>query len=59
MLSLEVHPSTYTTETQQAFDELKRLFSSPPTLLHPDTERPFGDEMDADVGVSTILSQVS
>ncbi|CAM4463975.1 unnamed protein product [Leuciscus chuanchicus] len=45
---------------QDAFDRLKRLFTSAPILVTPDPERQFIVEVDAsDVGVGAILSQRS
>ncbi len=51
---------TWSEVAQNAFDHLKRLFSSAPILITPDTTRQFIVEVDAsDVGVGAILSQRS
>lgn len=43
---------------QQAFDQLKRLFSSAPVLIQADLTQPFVVEVDAsDSGVGAVLSQ--
>ncbi|KAL0149625.1 hypothetical protein M9458_055152 [Cirrhinus mrigala] len=45
---------------QEAFDKLKKLFSSTPILITPDTTRQFIVEVDAsNVGVGAVLSQRS
>ncbi|KAI2647590.1 Transposon Tf2-6 polyprotein [Labeo rohita] len=45
---------------QEAFDKLKKLFSSAPILITPDTTRQFIVEVDAsNVGVGAVLSQRS
>ncbi|KAI2649346.1 Transposon Tf2-9 polyprotein [Labeo rohita] len=45
---------------QEAFDKLKKLFSSAPILITPDTTRQFIVEVDASsVGVGAVLSQRS
>ncbi len=51
---------TWSEVAQNAFDHLKRLFTSAPILITPDPTRQFIVEVDAsDVGVGAILSQRS
>ncbi len=51
---------TWSEVAQNAFDHLKRLFTSAPILITPDPTRKFIVEVDAsDVGVGAILSQRS
>ncbi len=51
---------TWSEVAQNAFDHLKRLFTSAPILINPDPTRQFIVEVDAsDVGVGAILSQRS
>ncbi|KAG1930727.1 retrotransposable element [Pimephales promelas] len=48
----------WNTEAQQAFQELKKRFTTAPILRHPDPERQFIVEVDAsNTGVGAILSQ--
>lgn len=48
----------WTEKANQAFNKLKRLFTSAPILTLPDPELPFVVEVDAsDVGVGAVLSQ--
>lgn len=48
----------WSTESRQAFNRLKTLFTSAPILRHPDPERQFIVEVDAsNTGVGAILSQ--
>ncbi len=49
---------SWSTESHQAFDELRTLFTSAPILRHPDPERKFIVEVDAsNTGVGAILLQ--
>ncbi len=49
---------SWSTESRQAFDELKTRFTSAPILRHPDPERQFIMEVDtSNTGVGAILSQ--
>ncbi|KAG1953648.1 hypothetical protein F2P79_009189 [Pimephales promelas] len=49
---------SWTTDTINAFEELKRTFSSAPTLILPDPDLPFLVEVDASTsGVGAVLSQ--
>ncbi len=51
---------TWSNAAQEAFDRLKRLFTSAPILITPDTSRQFIVEVDAsNVGVGAVLSQRS
>ncbi len=51
---------TWSEVAQNAFDHLKKLFTSAPILITPDPTRQFIVEVDAsDVGVGAILSQCS
>ncbi len=51
---------TWSEVAQNAFDHLKRLFTSAPILITPDPTRQFIVEVDfSDVGVGAILSQRS
>ncbi len=51
---------TWSNAAQEAFDRLKRLFSSAPILITPDTSRQFIVEVDAsNVRVGAVLSQRS
>lgn len=51
-------PFMWTEKANQAFNKLKRLFTSAPILTLPDPELPFVVEVDAsDVGVGAVLSQ--
>lgn len=51
-------PSRWSPQAIQAFEALKRAFSSAPILRHPDPELPFEVEVDAsEVGVGAVLSQ--
>ena len=53
-------PFLWTQITEQAFQELKRLFTTAPILVHPDPSRQFIVEVDAsDSGVGAVLSQRS
>lgn len=53
-------PFMWTCRADQAFNKLKRLFTSAPILNLPDSELPFVLEVDAsDVGVGAVLSQRS
>ena len=53
-------PFAWTPEADVAFSQLKRLFSSNPILIQPDTSRQFIVEVDAsDTGVGAVLSQRS
>ena len=53
-------PYAWTPEADVAFAVLKRLFSSAPILIQPDTSRQFIVEVDAsDTGVGAVLSQRS
>ncbi|KAL0185720.1 hypothetical protein M9458_017390, partial [Cirrhinus mrigala] len=49
---------TWSQAALQAFDDLRRRFSTAPILHHPDPERPFVVEVDASsTGVGAVLSQ--
>jgi hypothetical protein len=49
---------SWTPIAQQAFDTLKKAFTSAPVLLHPDPTKPFTVETDAsDFAIGAILSQ--
>ena len=49
---------TWTPEAQDAFCQLKTLFTSAPILIHPDPELPFTVEVDAsDSAIGAVLSQ--
>ncbi len=49
---------SWSTESRQAFDELRTLFTSAPILRHPDPKRQFIVEVDAsNTGVGAILLQ--
>uniref|UniRef100_A0A8C2C1P2 ribonuclease H n=1 Tax=Cyprinus carpio TaxID=7962 RepID=A0A8C2C1P2_CYPCA len=49
---------SWSTESRQAFEELKIRFTSAPILRHPDPERQFIVEVDASsTGVGAVLSQ--
>lgn len=48
----------WTSEAQQAFDHLKRMFVTAPILKHPNPSLPFVVEVDAaDMGIGAVLSQ--
>jgi hypothetical protein len=49
----------WTTECQQAFDELKKHFTEEPVLMMPDLTRPFQIEMDASkYATGAVLTQL-
>uniref|UniRef100_A0A8C9T6V6 Gypsy retrotransposon integrase-like protein 1 n=5 Tax=Scleropages formosus TaxID=113540 RepID=A0A8C9T6V6_SCLFO len=49
---------TWTPEASQAFEDLKKRFTSAPILKHPDPKLPFIVEVDAsEAGVGAVLSQ--
>lgn len=48
----------WTPECQQAFEEIKRLFTKPPILAHPDFNKPFEVECDASqTQIGMVLNQ--
>ena len=47
----------WTEKAQEAFERLKRLFTTAPVLAHPDPARQFMVEVDASESQSAILSQ--
>ena len=52
-------PFKWTTECQQAFEELKRRFTEEPVLMMPDQTKPFQIECDASKYTSgAVLTQV-
>lgn len=49
---------SWTTEAQEAFDELKTMMTTAPVLRHPDFSRPFTIQCDASqVGIGSVLFQ--
>ena len=53
-------PFNWTTDAEQAFNDLKSCFTSAPVLIHPDPALQFVVEVDAsDIGVGAVLSQRS
>ncbi|KAL0183501.1 hypothetical protein M9458_019197 [Cirrhinus mrigala] len=49
---------TWNPATHEAFQQLKKIFSTAPLLRHPDPQRPFTVEVDASTtGVGAVLSQ--
>ncbi|KAI2647533.1 Transposon Tf2-6 polyprotein [Labeo rohita] len=58
MVKKGVSRLVWTQPTLQAFDDLRRRFTTAPILHHPDPERPFVVEVDASsTGVGAVLSQ--
>lgn len=59
-LTSPARPFHWNSETDGAFTELKKRFTSAPILTQPDSSRQFVVEVDAsDVGVGAVLSQLS
>ena len=50
----------WTPERNQAFEELKKIITSEPVLIHPDLSKPFFIKADASLtGIGAILSQAT
>ena len=58
LLTKKDQPFNWTTECQQAFEELKRCFTEEPVLIMPDQTKPFQIECDASKYASgAVLTQ--